>query len=406
MAIAQPLRLAASEQPVGDQNVPLPPASGCDRWNHRLARNHGLAATESPTPFPTTRLRVEATSLVGGTPNFTAAPGRSGNGEPGHPNQITSSYDLRLTLDSSLTGRDQLRTRLRAGNTAALPFGSSAQILRLDTPSSTAGDLIIDRLYVSVPISDIVQVNAGALVRNTGMLAFIPSAYNSRVLDFFQLAGASGTYNRAVGSGLGVQLSHQRKADGSTLNFDLNGVAQNGFADSETGVLTSASGINVLSQLGVQGPSWGAALAYRFGSQKSWIRDPNFSPRAVGPGQQSNSVAIAAYWQPIGHTWLPSISAGYGINAVSEGSMAQSQSWMVGLQWDALFSRGHAAGIAIGQAPFTQQRSSQSWLLESFYRIQLSDTIAITSALFYASDYRENQFSPTWGGLIQTSFRF
>lgn len=201
---------------------------------------------------------MEATSLVGGTPNFTAATGRSGNGEPGHPNQITSSYDLRLTLDSSLTGRDLLRTRLRAGNTAALPFGSSAQILRLDTPSSTAGELIIDRLYVSVPISDIVQVNAGALVRNTGMLAFIPSAYNSRVLDFFQLAGASGTYNRAVGSGLGVQLSHQRKADGSTLNFDLNGVAQNGFADSETGVLTSASGINVLSQLGVQGPSWGA----------------------------------------------------------------------------------------------------------------------------------------------------
>jgi len=29
------------------------------------------------------------------------------------------------------------------------------------------------------------HVTAGALVRNTGMLAFIPSAYSSGVLDFF-----------------------------------------------------------------------------------------------------------------------------------------------------------------------------------------------------------------------------
>lgn len=291
----------------------------------------------------------------GGTPNFTAPPGRSGHGEPGHPNQITSSFDLRLTLDSSLTGRDLLRTRLSAGNTAALPFGSSAQILRLDTTSSTAGGLIVDRLYVSVPISAIVQVNAGALVRHTGMLAFIPSAYNSRVLDFSQLAGASGTYNRAVGSGPGVQLSHQRKADGSTLSFDLNGVAQNGFTNSETGSFSSSSGINVLSQLGVQGSSWGAALAYRFGSQKSWIRDPNFSPRAVGPGQQSNSVAITAYRQPIGHTWLPSIRAGYGINAVSKGSMALSRpGW-----WDCSGTRGSAEGMRQA-SPSARLRSPRS----------------------------------------------
>jgi hypothetical protein len=390
VAIAHPLRLSASETP------------GCDFD----PRNHGLGGRESQPFIPTTRLRVEANSLVGGTPNFVAPLGRSGDGEGRAPNQTTSGFDLRLTVDSSVTGRDLVRTRLRAGNTAPLPFGSSAQILRLDTPSSTAGDLIVDRLYVSVPIGDAIQVNGGALVRNTGLLGFIPSAYNSRVLDFFQLAGASGTYNRAVGSGLGIQLNHPRKADGTTVSFDLNAISQHGFADSDTGVLSSASGINVLGQLGMRGASWGAAVAYRFGSRHSWIRDPNFSPRAVGAGQQSNSVAIGAYWQPIDHSWQPSISVGYGINAVSSGSMPQSQSWMVGLQWDGLFSGGDGAGLAIGQAPFTRERSSQSWLVESFYRMQLSDAVSITTALFYASSYRENQFRPTWGGLIQTSFRF
>jgi hypothetical protein len=69
-------------------------------------------------------------------------------------------------------------------------------------------------------------------------------------------------------------------------------------------------------------------------------------------------------------------------------------------------SRGHTTGIAIGQAPFTRHSDTQSWLVETFYRAQISDSISVTTALFYASSYRENQFNPTWGGLIQTNLRF
>ena len=85
--------------------------------------------------------------------------------------------------------------------------------------------------------------------------------------------------------------------------------------------------------------------------------------------------------------------------------MPQSPSWMVGLQWDALISEGRMAGIPIGQAPFTQEHSSQSWLLELIDRMRFSDAASMTSAPFDASAYRANQVRPTWGGLMQTRLR-
>ncbi|MFN4867892.1 MAG: carbohydrate porin [Cyanobium sp.] len=366
----------------------------------------GKPPADSSFFSPISRLHIDTTTFIGGTPNLDAATAGGGHRQSAHPSETTFTFDLRLTLDSSFTGKELLRTRLRAGNTPALPFGSSAQIFRLERPSDTNGEVSVDRLYYSVATGNGMHVTAGPLVRNTGMLAFIPSAYSSGVLDFFQLAGASGTYNRAVGSGLGVQFSHRLNNSTPLITVDLNTVAQNGFSDSQTGVLSSSSGINALGQLGVQASNWGAAVAYRFGSEAALIRDPNFSPRAVGRGQQSNSVAFAADWQPIENSWQPSISLGYGVNTTGNGAMPESQSWMLGLQWDQPMSRGHTTGIAIGQAPFTRHSDTQSWLVETFYRAQISDSISVTTALFYASSYRENQFNPTWGGLIQTNLRF
>lgn len=224
----------------------------------------GKLPADSSFFSPISRLHIDTTTFIGGTPNQDAATAGGGHRQSAHPNETTFTFDLRLTLDSSFTGKDLLRTRLRAGNT----------------------------------------------------------------------------------------------------------------------------------------------VAYRFGSEAALIRDPNFSPRAVGRGQQSNSVALAAYWQPIENSGQPSISLGNGVNTTSNGSMPESQSWMLGLQWDQQLSTGHTAGIAIGQAPFTRHRDTQSWLVDTFYRAQISDSISVTTALFDASSYRENQFNPTWGGLIKTNLRF
>ena len=348
----------------------------------------------------TTKLRGEVSFILGGSPDFDS-PG------PGiaRPNQTAFNYDARLSFDTSFSGKDLLRTRLRAGNFSSLPFGSSSQVFKLDKAESTDDSVIIDRLFYRFPVTKGFNLTVGALVRNTEMISFIPSAYKSDILDYFGLAGASGVYNKATGAGVGLSWRQQVEKGNPYITFDANYVASNGYDDSTIGVFNSESGINALAQLGIRGSSWGAAVAYRYGSEGSRIRVPNFSPGTLIDGQSTSSVYIAGYWSPIDAGWAPSISAGYGYNG-GDGGFADSQSWMVGLQWSDVFYEGNAAGVAFGMPPFNSGNDSESWMLEVFYKFQATDNISVTPAFFYNSDYRNNSGFGTWGGVIQTTFRF
>jgi hypothetical protein len=360
---------------------------------------------ESQQFSTTTKLRGEASFILGGTPDFDSPNRLSDGSRPAAPNRTTFNYDARLSFDTSFSGKDLLRTRLRAGNFTGLPFDGSSQIFQLDKATNTGDSVRIDRLFYRFPVADNFTVSVGPRIRNTEMISFLPSAYKSDILDYFQLAGASGTYNKATGAGVGLSWRQPVEKGKPHLTFDANYVASNGANDSTVGAFSSDSGINALAQLGIRGSSWGAAVAYRYGSEGSSIRNPNFSPSRLEDDQSSNSVSIAGYWSPIDAGWAPSISAGYGYNGGS-GGFRDSQSWMVGLQWSDVFIAGNSAGFAFGQPPFTSDNSSETWLYELFYKFRATDNISITPALFYASDYRNNSGYGTWGGVIQTTFRF
>ena len=360
---------------------------------------------ESQQFSTTTKLSGEISFILGGTPDFNSPLRNSDGSLPEQPNQTTFNYDLRLNFDTSFSGKDLLRTRLRAGNSSSVPFGSGSQIFQLEKASNTDNLARVDRLYYRFPVADSLIINVGPLIRNTEMLSFFPSAYKSELLGFFGLAGASGTYNKATGAGVGLSWRQQVEKGSPYITFDANYVSSKGYGDSSIGAFSSDSGMNALTQLGIRGSSWGAALAYRYGSEGAAIQNPNFTPGTVGDGQNTNSVSIAGYWSPIDAGWAPSISAGYGYNG-GDGGFRDSQSWMVGLRWSDVFIDGNSAGFAFGQAPFTSDRSTESWLYELFYKFQATNNISITPALFYASDYRNNSGYGTWGGVIQTTFRF
>jgi len=327
----------------------------------------------------TTKLRGEVSFILGGSPDFDSPNRLSDGTRPDAPNRTTFNYDARLSFDTSFSGKDLLRTRLRAGNFSALPFGSSSQVFKLDKAEETDNSVIIDRLFYRFPVAKGFNLTVGALVRNTEMISFIPSAYKSDILDFFGLAGASGVYNKATGAGVGLSWRQQVEKGNPYITFDANYVASSGFADSTVGVFESAGGINALAQLGIRGSSWGAAVAYRYGTEGSRIRTPNFSPGTLLSGQDSSSVSIAGYWSPIDASWAPSISAGYGYNG-GYGGFSDSQSWMVGLQWSDVFMEGNAAGMAFGMPPFNSGNDSESWMLEVFYKFQATDNISVTPA--------------------------
>ena len=339
------------------------------------------------------------------------------------PNATTFNYDARLAFDTSFSGKDLLRTRLRSGNFSSLPFGSGSQVFKLDKAeqsqgTGTSSNVWIDRLFYTFPVGDEIKLTAGALVRNTEILTFIPSAYKADILDFFNLAGVSGTYNKATGAGFGFNWKQKVAKGKPFLVFDANYIAQSSFDNSTIGAFDSDSGINFLTQFGVRGPNYGAAIAYRYGSANSALRDANLANSVVTSGNSLNGVSIAGFWEPLDAGWAPSISAGYGYydggtaratTGVGATQTITTQSWMVGLQWKDVFLKGNNAGFALGQAPFSTDinvASSQSMMYEFFYKYQVSDNISVTPAIFWVNDYQRNAGSYTWGGVIQTTFRF
>jgi hypothetical protein len=383
----------------------------------------------------TTKLRGEVSMIIGGVDKWAAnvTTGQTitdgklvDKKERQNFNKTTFNYDARLSFDTSFSGKDLLRTRLRSGNFSADPFGSSGNVFKLDKAEEGDGSIFIDRLFYTFPVGKEVKLTAGAVVRNTEMLSFIPTAFKSDVLDFFNLAGATGTYNKATGAGAGFSWKQNVKKGKPFVSFDLNWVSQDAaeafYADSTVGAFSSESAQNVLAQLGVKGQNWGAAVAYRYGSENARLRDPNTGsgPRTLDDGQASNSVSVAGFWEPMDAAWVPSISAGFSytnysnpINAAPAKAVVGNQegdgdiwSWMVGLQWKDVFVKGNTAGFALGMPLFVEDASGMMY--EIFYKYKVSDNISITPSIFWIdNNYNDlNAGGSSWGGVIQTTFRF
>jgi hypothetical protein len=362
-----------------------------------------LQATQFST---TTKLKGEANFVLGGVPGYKTTTGATAG-------NTAFNYDLRINFDTSFTGKDLLRTRLRSGNFSSQPFGSSSSLLKLDKAETSQGtgtssNVWLDRLYYTFPVGQNVKLTAGPLVRNTEM-AWIASAYKSDVLDFFQLGGTSGVYNKATGAGFGAQYTQPGKQG---LVANLNYVAENG-ADSSTGVFDSSGKLNLLAQVGYRAPQYGIAVGYRYGAEGSRVRNYNALGGGSGAltyGQDSNNVAFNAYWQPKTSGIVPSISFGYGYNGVTgagkKTGATNSQSWFTGLQWSDVFAKGNAAGVAVGQ-PSNSENATRATMLEFFYKYQVGNNISVTPAIFYVSDNQGAQNAASnWGGVIQTTFRF
>lgn len=143
----------------------------------------------------------------------------------------------------------------------------------------------------------------------------------------------------------------------------------------------------------------------------------------ANPNSRTDAFGVSGYWQAANSGWIPSISAGWGLNGTSyntaqaPGALRTSQSWMVGLQWDDAFVKGNAFGMAVGQPIFataladgqTPQDGNVAW--EWWYKWQVTDTISVTPALFYLSRPLGQDTTPgntirQLGGLVKTTFRF
>jgi len=391
------------------------------------------------------------------------------------------NYDVRLNLKTSFTGKDLLYTRLRAGNYQGSAFsGRPFSLLALDRAfpgsnnsgfASTNGTFYLDRLYYRWPLSKAFTAAVGPQARNTEFLGTAPFYYTDHQgLDFFQLHGAPGVYNKATGSTFALIWKQQVKK-GKPFFTASSSLVSPGGNESDTdgnyrstavtagGILGGQSADSWLTQIAYNQSQWKATAGYNYtkcGGASDYVnrRGTQAAVQALtcsGTNDSASSFALSAAWQPKkGGTIVPSLSLGYGYTAytqnfvptnfgsnygalggaipagTSTGNIAATQSWTTALQWKDAFVKGNSAGMAVGQPSFvtalrngrTPQDGNYAW--EWWYKFKVSDQIAITPTFFYLSNpssagsaytnangtQSNGTGTSVFGAFLATSFKF
>jgi hypothetical protein len=399
----------------------------------------------------TTKLKGIATMVLGGATyssnNFNSA----NYATPGTdlPNGLSFNYDVRLNFDTSFTGKDLLRTTLRAGNADSSAFGfnngvstSTALEAFFQDPVIGAGgggsaDNIvgINRLFYQFPIGSNFTATFGARVRQDDMLAMWPSVYPAdSILDLFTYAGSPVVYALNLGGGAGLWW----RDGGFSISANyVSGNAGNGMPNASAGTLSGGIGNNASQssttvQIGYAGNNWGLAGAYSYNQNLNYNGTAFLtSGIATGGLNSTNGFALSGYWQPSQAGWVPSISAGWGIATTQlltttggfTNQGAVTNSWTVGLQWADAFVKGNALGMGLGQNTMVSKSmygggtpADGNWAWEWWYKIQATDNISVTPGFFYLSRPLggntsnnatvSNPYFSSFGYLIKTTFKF
>ena len=437
-----------------------------------------LEATQFST---TTRLRGDTRWVVGAL-NYSGNQRNDNNTYGANPakgtplrDALTFNYDVRLNFDTSFTGKDLLRTTLRAGNFADGAFSTGntvTPLAQLDAAfeescgtGTDCGDVVaINRLYYRFPIGKTFTAVVGPRFRQDDGLAVKPSVYTAdKILKIWDFNGAPGAYSQLLGAGAGLWW----KQPGKT-GFSFGGVyvSANGDAGAPNpegcssyngncgGIGNVASQQSGSLQLAYTGKNWNLTGIYTFNSAGVSIAGTplsrNLLPNIYNGNGSGNisSWGLSGYWQPLQNSWFPSISAGWGYNQYNYGGSvdsdpaklildsAASQSWYVGLNWRDAFAKGNALGFAVGQPTFITAANARgsgdldvadgNYAFELYYKFQVTDNIAVTPSVFWLSRARGQLTNSaagtnaalldqgisngdslgTFGGLVQTTFRF
>ena len=403
-----------------------------------------LGELEASQFSPTTKLSGLATFVVGANSFSGSAIDTNANSLRLRPDELTGlsrsavplpnatsfNYDLQLTLNTSFNGKDLLSTVLRGGNFGSNVFGGEPDALKLsqleiafqeDAGPNVVG---IDKLFYQFPLGAGFTATLGPRVGQENMLALWPSVYPAdTILNVFSVNGAPAAYNKNLGAGAGLWWQ------GKNLSISANYVAANGNDGNsgQGGIASKGSGATGTIQVGYGSEQWGLAAIW------SYVQSGNaslpgatlFTHSAIDLNSEArtNAFGLSGYWQPRASGWAPSLSLGWGINSTTyaasqpAGSLANSQSWMAGLQWNDVLVKGNDFGMAVGQPVFATSLTGSAspddggLIWEWWYKFQVTDNITITPALIYLSRPL-GQATPAseslsqLGGLIKTSFKF
>ncbi|QFZ91540.2 iron uptake porin [Synechococcus elongatus] len=364
------------------------------------------------------------------------------------------SQRVSLNLNTSFTGKDLLKTRLRSnsitspglrdfnGGVPGSGIISPAAALDYDNATNAPNaNFFLDTLLYTFPVGDLKFTVGTSNLQVEDILSTTGSFYAPYISYFFSnpipgIYGDADTTNSA-GAGFNWQLS-------KNFNFGLAYINQNGpttggnlESDPTSGVFGADS--QTTAQLAFKNDSgtFIGALAYAYRKGPDLATDLSFlpsqfggvnfgTPRALAGLGVGNSGTDLVSTNNIGLSlgWAVSdgftISGSYGISFGNGFNASNTvQSWTVGFTFPNLFADGNEFGFAVGQAPYVISDSrgaafqdSGNFAFEIYYKLQVTDNISITPALYAITnaggglEFPDTANGDFWVPVIKTVFTF
>jgi hypothetical protein len=373
----------------------------------------------------TTKLRGEAIfGLVAGSDGVTTGANPSST-------NVAFNYRVRLNLDTSFTGKDLLRTRLQASNTASFTdlAGSNSTRLSWDGIATSANSFEINRLYYKFPVGDNLKVYVapiGALEDVLNPLNPLESDGQGTISRFgrfsplTRIASRQGpTATTSSGSAIaGFDLTLSDKVSFQAAYTASNAAAATG-AGGVTGGDTKIAAQFVFKPADALTLGVGYANAYHAtNSLGGGLNNESLAGVTGITGIKTNTVVGSLIWDITKkftfNTWGSYVFAD-SVGGALSGSTTFT-SWMAALSGKDLFTEGDLAAIMFGQPLYktstsgvatSTEQTSTPYHLEALYRFRVSKNISITPGVYFV--FNQNSVSANGTatvGVIRTTFSF
>ncbi|RAM52483.1 MAG: hypothetical protein C6Y22_05610 [Hapalosiphonaceae cyanobacterium JJU2] len=389
-----------------------------DRVDTLEARTAQLEANQFST---TTKLTGEVIFALAGVFGDEAADNNNNSDDnPDLEDNIILADRVRLTLDTSFSGKDRLRTRLQARNVTEFQNNvTGTRMTRLGFDGDEDNDVGISELYYKFPVGDKLKFIVAPVKGNLDDLVQTLSPFQSSSSGSISRFGRYNPIYRSIASGSALGLTYGVSKNTSlTLAYKASDAADptnsNGLFDGNYSALAQLifqpiksfdvsltyirsyntdngnTGVNITSSTGSENARrpFGnvATSADTFGLETNWRISPKF---------------IIAGW------------AGYSLaqSEVSDDD-ADILNYAVTLAFPDLGGEGNLGGIVFGMPPKvisssqTEDRDT-SLHIEGFYRLQITDNISITPGVFVITNPEHNDNNDSiFVGTIRTTFKF
>ncbi|AFZ25410.1 Carbohydrate-selective porin, OprB family [Cylindrospermum stagnale PCC 7417] len=335
--------------------------------------------------------------------------------KPINDNLIFSNR-VRLSLESSFTGKDKLQVRLQGRNTPELEDATGTKMANLGFDGDDDNEVELDEIKYRLALGKETRITLYGLGGGLGDL--VPS-----INPLFSGSGdgSISTFGREnpirrQGGGVGVGISHNLN---DAANFSLGYIASNA-ANSERGIFASPNG--AIAQLTLE-PTKTTALSFTYVYSRNNLNTGTGSELTSDPfDDQANTITANSFGAEAAWQLNPTIALGGRvgfIHAKAEDlptdANAMISTWAMLLSLRDIGKKGSFAGFVVGQPPKVTYNSfggifkdkDTSLHLEAFYHFQITDNLAITPGLFViTSPEHDDSNDSIYVGTVRTTFNF